>query len=998
LSLAVIVTLAFGVGVMAAGPIYTDAARGFILRSAFATAPPPERDVRVDLYGNASFDLAAADREVRSAARMLPVGRIITQGTATVQIGPQERSISLLYRDGQQDYLHFRTGRAPRAGEIALPSGIARLDGLKTADRVVVLGSANRRTTLRVSGLFDPPTAPDDYWFALGTTLGPQVKDVATPLPAVVAPSYGIDLARKLDLTTHYAWDLYLDGSDLHLEDALRLPAAYTAVASIIRSRVPETQGVSSEITMLIDGLQRDLTDLRVPILLVLVQIFAVTLVVLVAMGVLLASRQSFELAILHSRGFSSRSLRIAQMLQAAVAALLAWPLGVAIGLLLARFAGITNGPHPAGVPFSAGLPRSALLFGAAASAIGAVVVAVPSATIVRRTIVDERRQTSRESKPLLARAPVELIVLPVGLFATAQLRNIASPSPASAQSGTVPIDPLLLFAPTLVIVGASFLAVRLCSWGLGAFDGRIGRSRRISTYLAGRRLIRSPGVAYASAVLLVLSIGLLFVSTSYRATTLRNHADTAHASVGADWVASVAEAPSGPTAAAALAPGMSAIARFQPGALGDEDPVADVGLAVDPSTLGHASWWRADFADDPLPTLLGDLETPPVGMPLPQGARELSLALDAPPSAAGLDIQVSAARPDDSVIRTTPQPLDPGRNTYAFQLDGASRLLAVTVTASSSAHPRRLPLVFDDVTLDGSPLSFDGWVPILARGGSGRFVGQGTAWRLSARFGLGGTLVGIEPEPPELPAIVSPGVAELQGPDMQAWIGDRILRLHRVATAAWFPSIDPNDTFIVIPSPALFDLERALPGSTSGPNEVWVHGAADPSDTVRQAGFSVEGTRSALAIEVQLARTPDALAVGLDAAAAVAGLGLIVAGVMAALYFAQRRRDLEFASLRAMGATRRVLFDTVAQEQFALIGGATTMGILIGSLVLWWVSRPLLRTVSVVYPPPAVHVDVRVMVVALIVIGVTAVIAVTAATRALFRSSITGVLRGDPE
>jgi Tfp pilus assembly protein PilX len=42
--------------------------------------------------------------------------------------------------------------------------------------------------------------------------------------------------------------------------------------------------------------------------------------------------------------------------------------------------------------------------------------------------------------------------------------------------------------------------------------------------------------------------------------------------------------------------------------------------------------------------------------------------------------------------------------------------------------------------------------------------------------------------------------------------------------------------------------------------------------------------------------------------------------------------------------------------------------------------------------------IDVPVLIVALIVIGVATTIAVVAATRALLRSSISAVLRGDPE
>jgi hypothetical protein len=77
LALGVVLTLAFSVGVMASGPIYTDAARDFILASSIATAGTPIKNVRVDVYGDPSFDWTAADRQVRAASSVLPVDTIV---------------------------------------------------------------------------------------------------------------------------------------------------------------------------------------------------------------------------------------------------------------------------------------------------------------------------------------------------------------------------------------------------------------------------------------------------------------------------------------------------------------------------------------------------------------------------------------------------------------------------------------------------------------------------------------------------------------------------------------------------------------------------------------------------------------------------------------------------------------------------------------------------------------------------------------------------------
>ena len=180
--------------------------------------------------------------------------------------------------------------------------------------------------------------------------------------------------------------------------------------------------------------------------------------------------------------------------------------------------------------------------------------------------------------------------------------------------------------------------------------------------------------------------------------------------------------------------------------------------------------------------------------------------------------------------------------------------------------------------------------------------------------------------------------------------------------------------------------------------NEVWTHGDTDPTAAIQAAGFPVIDLLSARTIEGRLDEAPESLAVGLDAAAANAGLGLVIAGVTATLYFAQRRRDFEFASLRAMGAGAPALRGTIAREQFALIGVASIAGVLLGDVVVRLATAPLLRTVSTSFPTPVIVIDVAALIVALIVIAVAATVAAVTATRALLRSSISAVLRGDPE
>ncbi|MBA3363399.1 MAG: hypothetical protein H0T07_03220 [Actinobacteria bacterium] len=101
LGLAVVVTLAFSVGVLVAGPIYADAAREAILSSELAGAPPTVRNARLQVFGDQSFDWTAADEVITERTESLPLDRIVRQGLSTVRLGtPAGPSVPILAREG----------------------------------------------------------------------------------------------------------------------------------------------------------------------------------------------------------------------------------------------------------------------------------------------------------------------------------------------------------------------------------------------------------------------------------------------------------------------------------------------------------------------------------------------------------------------------------------------------------------------------------------------------------------------------------------------------------------------------------------------------------------------------------------------------------------------------------------------------------------------------------------------------------------------------------
>jgi hypothetical protein len=804
-----------------------------------------------------------------------------------------------------------------------------------------------------------------------------------------------LDAAARLGLTTEYAWDAFLALEGVPFEQAALVPGDLRSVEEQVRSG----PGLAS--ARLVTGLgtvfelvELRVENLRVPILLVVFQSGAVTLAVLAGVGALTLTRQTFELAVLHSRGFSRGILLAAQGAQALLYAAVAYPIGLLLGLWLAKLAGRFNGEQLPGVVFPARFNEGALWLGLAVALVGAGVLLALSVPAVSRTVIEERRRASREDRPLLARVPVELIVLPLGIFAFLQLRGGAKPQP-----GEDAIEPLVQAAPTLLLFAPAFIALRLLSFALRRLDDRIGGSRRLPAYLAGRRMGRSPGTGFAAALLLVLSMGLLVLATSYRAIVLQNHSDAAHVQVGADWSVSASPPDQALAAAAAMPPQTMAVVRTDPSLTTGNFSLPPTALGIDPARFEEAGWWRDDFSPTPIEDILDRIDTAPIGVPVPDGSDALSMTLGVPSGEGGLVVQATSIAPGGEVD-TAQAIVGPGTQDVELPLPDAERLLSVTFAEDAGSDlADEVQVDIDAATLGDRTLDLTSWQPTSWRGSVGRVqAAGGESVRSVFRPGAGDVVGGLLPPAPPLPALVSENVASQTDASVEVGLAGQRLRVEPVAVANQFPGIVPNAPFVVVSVDGLLERQFSIPEAGLSLNEVWANTPEDPSPLLAGAGWTPGVVNATAPIEGLLAQLPQSLAVGMNFAAAIAGVGLVIAGVAAGLYFTMRRRDYEFAALRAMGTGRRQIRATLVLEQAGLLGFAILAGLFIGYGLLRLMMPYVGSSLGVRFPSPVLVLDWPALAAAAVAIVVATGLALALAMRTLMRSSVTGVLRGEAE
>jgi hypothetical protein len=933
LTAATVCALAFSVGVLATGPIFAAGAEQAIVFGYMRSANPLAKDTFVTLLTWPGFAMSKASQRVRSGLAPLRISRLTlteVSGNSVVSLGRRSGVARIAYRDGLFRGLPLVEGRDPSAAdEVLVPQQLAA--ALRIAPGARISLSQNATAFATVSGV---------YWSARGSDplLYARHRLLSSPSRApLLTTKVGFDeLTRSFGQTNNIGveWDAEPSFGGLTVADLRTLAQREDGAGARIRATLGGTT-VSSDLSSLIPGAKRAVATGLEPIYVIAAEVAVVGLGVLLGIGLLKLERQSFELAVLTTRGARMAELVAIQTGEAAIAAGAALPLSLLTALGLARIARAAHGPALPGTKFPIGLDLTAVQVAIGGVILGALALVVVSLPRLRHTVIDERRRLSRTKRGVWARLPYEVVPLILGAAALTELRR-------HHLSGLAPwLDPLAIGAPTLLLLGVAALAARLLLAGARKLDSVTTRVRRPSYYLALRRLSRSGSVAWL-ALLLVLSASLFAYATSLRTTELTRNQNAARAQVGADWSLSVGWPAQGVVSAEGL--GSLATLAFYGSAAASSAPalwLASV-IGVDPASYAGAGWWQARDANLPLPSLLPRLSAPPIGMALPHDAQTLQVRVSAS-TGKGLHLWAVLASSRGVVFDRSLGVLRPGTGAYRARVAGASRLLSIMASGSQQAVAPLLPrprvrLVFEHLALSGAgpsrAVDLSAWRGVEASGATvpvRPIAGGGLQAALTAS--QSGPLGGIAPASQPIPILIG-GVSRARAPrEATLQVGSIVLPVRVVGTMNAFPvATEHGLPFAVVPVRALIEhFQQALQSAGGGVFVVLSMGGASPAGSARRAGLQVTAVSSAATIEAQLAAHQENLAVGIEFAAAIAGVALAMLALILSAYFGGRRYEYEAASFEALGAKLRNVVSSLAFEYGAIVLCSAMVGLAVG-------------------------------------------------------------------
>ncbi|MEU8083030.1 FtsX-like permease family protein [Micromonospora sp. NPDC049101] len=939
-ALAVLLLAVLASAAAAAAPSYVAAAGQALARYEMSTAKPNE--LRVRLAEGAEYPGLPADPSrtvfTSTVQRLTPAGFDVLLGAQSGGVAAGragEVTTSLIFRAGVCERVAV-TGACPRANsrgqlpEVMVSTHTAARLGVAVGDRFTFAA-----VPVRVTGIYRPLDVTDAFWLGgefirpaaggtPGTSIPGSAEDAIFTAEAAPLPDDDVILHRSTA-------DLYVTEK---LLDSRSMPELRAEVMRMQRDGNREGFGAGTTVTSLFDRIERQRGQLADGVTLGAgLLVLLCWLVLFVAVGSAAEQRRP-EQGLLLLRGVQRRRLWALAIGEHAVPALVAIPLGCLGGVAAATLLAAHTLPARADVTLDANVVAFAAI--GAAGALAAVLLA--QARMLSAPVVDLLRRVPARVRGWRATIG-DVVAVSIAAAAVVQLRTGGSPSG------------LALVAPVAGALAAAVVLARVAMLAGAAVGAALLARGRTAVGLALVQVARQPRFRPLIA-LLTVAVAMLAFTAAMNEVASAAYRDRAVVEVGAPRVVEV-DAPSRShllTAVRKADPeGRYAMAAVVTRTLPDGGtPV----LAVDSARLAtvavpHPSY-GVSFAD-----IARAIRPAPPGEPVLLRGRLLTVVMSATFDAEAfggnqvqLAVTVSSAN-GTRVVAARPD-IRPGRDEYVVQVpECVAQCRLVKVEVVTQVLWQDLTVHFeelrsgddgaDTVVLTGTQFAdLKRWRSAATTGASEISATGGASPALALQKGEGSpgaTGFSVADSPFPLPVYLTGSEGTPLG-GAHAYEGvDGSPTTARIAGVAdGLPQLGGAGL--------IADLEyadRLAVSGQSGTKEVWLAATApaDVLDRLRAQGLAIVGERTITGVRQDFDRQAPALALRFNLFAALAGVLIGAAGLIAMAAAEQRSRVAMLVALRRQGLPPRAVRGGygLPVAVAAVSGGLVT-------LVIWLLTR----------------------------------------------------------
>ncbi|WP_430500900.1 FtsX-like permease family protein [Micromonospora trifolii] len=940
-ALAVLLLAVLASAAAAAAPSYVAAAGQALARYEMSNAEPNE--LRIRLAEGVEYPGMPTDPTRTTFAstvkRLTPAGFDVVLGAqaggvATGRAGTV--TSSLIFRAGVCAQVAV-TGACPRATsrdqlpEVMVSTHTAARLGVAVGDRFTFAA-----VPVRVTGIYRPLDVTEPFWLG-GELIRPATGGSAsTSIPGSAEDAIFTAEASPLpddDAILHRSTaDLYVTEK---LLDSTSMPELRATVMAVQRDGNRQSFGAGTTATSLFDRIARQRGQLADGVTLGAgLLVLLCWLVLFVAVGSAADQRRP-EQGLLLLRGVQRRRLWALAIGEHAIPALVAIPLGCLGGLAAATLLAAHTLPARADVMLDASVVAFAAI--GAAGALAAVLLA--QARMLSAPVVDLLRRVPARVQGWRATIG-DVVAVSIAVAAVVQLRSGGSPSG------------LALVAPVAGALAAGVLLARVAMMAGAAVGAALLARGRTATGLALVQVARQPRFRPLIALLTVAVAMLAFTAATSEVASAA-YSDRAVVEVGAPRVVAVdatsrthlltavrAADPEGRFAMAAV------VTREVPNG---GTPV----LAVDSARLATVAVPHPSYGVS-LADVARSIRPDPPGEPVLLRGRLLTIVVSAGFDAEAFGgnrvrLAVTVSSADGTRVVTARQDILPGRDDYVLEVPECVRqcrlvkieVVAPVVAQDLTVHFEELRNGNDNaetVVLTGTQFAdLKRWRRSVAADDSVLSATGGAAPALALemyenrRVTPAGISVVDSPFPLPVYLTRSEGTP-LGGAHAHEGVDGAPTTARVEGVADGLPQLGGAGLIV--------DLEyadRLAVAGQSGTKEVWLAptAPADVLDRLRAQGLAVIGERTITGVRQDFDRQAPALALRFNLFAALAGVLIGAAGLIAMAAAEQRARVAMLVALRRQGLPPRAVRGGygLPVAVAAVSGGLVT-------LVIWLLTR----------------------------------------------------------
>ncbi|TDF96802.1 ABC transporter permease [Paenibacillus piri] len=386
---------------------------------------------------------------------------------------------------------------------------------------------------LRVAGTVKPKSEDDPYWF--------QGQEGLINTFFASEPVFQDYILKQKKIPLNLAnWYYAFDLRNIQTSQLSPLETKLERLDVILYQKLKNTRVDLSFIPILQEFKTQSLQ------LQIMLFTLAAPMIAMVFYYIVMNARQSLDrqrsvIAVLRSRGGSTRQIIGIYVLEGLLLGITALLIGPLLGWFMAKSIGSSSGfltfVDRQSVPV--GVSAEALFYGAAAVLIALMASVIPAVVFARSSIVGYKQKLARSDKPpfwqkwFLDVLLIGVVVYGYYLFDQRQVLSVQT----GLTTDQLQVHPLLFFVPALSIIALGLFFLRIFPWLLRLWNWIGKRFLPVPVYLTLTQLSRSAQSYYPLMLLLILTLGLGVYNSSAARTIDLNSTDRILYAYGSDVV-----------------------------------------------------------------------------------------------------------------------------------------------------------------------------------------------------------------------------------------------------------------------------------------------------------------------------------------------------------------------------------------------------------------------------------------------------------------------------